>query len=206
MYTGQLFIISAPSGAGKTSLVGQLLQQCDDLTLSVSHTTRPKRDQETAGQSYHFVSESDFLRMKSDDAFMESAQVFGHWYGTSQSAVASQLEKGHDVILEIDWQGAEQVMAKMPCVSIFILPPSTAVLRQRLEGRAQDVPEVIERRLSEAQTEMAHYPNYDYVVWNDDFDVALMSLKAIVQACRAKTKRVIARDSAQLKDLVPPQS
>jgi len=190
MSTGTLFIVSAPSGAGKTSLVGELLAGDDALSLSISHTTRPRRPKETAGVNYHFVDAATFEDMIEADAFLEHASVFGNYYGTSKAAVSEPLAEGRDVLLEIDWQGAALVRNAHPeAVSIFIVPPSQDALRERLQGRAQDDPEVIESRLAEAKTEMRHYDEFDYLVVNDVFEVALAELRAIVTAERCRTGR-----------------
>lgn len=182
---GTLFVISAPSGAGKTSLVSQMLRQDSRLGVSVSHTTRPMRAGEQDGVNYHFVRRDEFEAMIGRGEFLEHADVFGNYYGTSQVWVRETLAKGQDVILEIDWQGAEQVRRLLPeCLSIFIVPPSAEVLRQRLVGRGTDAPEVVERRLSEAEEECRHAVEFDYLVVNDDFDVALADLLAIVRSRR----------------------
>ncbi|HNL23150.1 MAG TPA: guanylate kinase, partial [Pseudomonadales bacterium] len=161
MPTGQLYIISAPSGAGKTSLVKALLEQDSDLAVSVSHTTRPRRVGEVDGVNYHFITTQQFLDLLAQDAFLEHAEVFGHYYGTSHLAVARQLERGQDVILEIDWQGARQVRRLIDdAVSIFILPPSRAELERRLTARGQDGVEVISARMAKATAEMSHYPEF----------------------------------------------
>ena len=166
---GTLFTISAPSGAGKTSLVSALLDCCDDIRVSVSHTTRPIRPGETDGVNYHFVNEGHFLGMLERTEFLEHARVFGNLYGTSQVWVEQQLAEGIDVILEIDWQGAEQIKRQMPdSQSIFILPPSRAALEQRLTSRGQDDSEVIARRMSEAVEEMSHYVESDFLVINSE--------------------------------------
>jgi len=178
---GSLFIIAAPSGAGKTSLVNALLKKDQRLTLSISHTTRSPRPGETNGQHYYFVSEAEFERMAGNGDFMEHARVFDHYYGTNRHSVAEQLEKGRDVVLEIDWQGARQVRAVFPgCCSIFIIPPSLETLRKRLMGRGQDSEEVIQRRMRDAQAEISHWDEFEYLVVNDDFDKALEELTAIV--------------------------
>lgn len=202
-YAGTLYIISAPSGAGKTSLVKELIDSMADIRVSVSHTTRPIRPGERDGVNYHFTTPPTFERMIEDDVFLEHALVFGNYYGTSREWVEQQLREGIDVILEIDWQGAQQVRAKMPAsVGIFILPPSRAVLESRLRGRAQDSDEVIERRLSEAVTEMSHYAEYDYVVVNDDFDTALADLRAIVRARRQRMEVQRIRQAKTIKGLL----
>lgn len=185
---GTLFVISAPSGAGKTSLVARMLQLDVRLGVSVSHTTRPIRPGEQEGENYHFVSREAFEKMILRDEFLEHADVFGNYYGTSQRWVEATLAHGQDVILEIDWQGAAQVRRLMPeCVGIFIVPPSPEALRQRLEGRGTDAPDVIERRLREASAECAHALAFDYLVVNDDFDAALADLLSIARAHRLRT-------------------
>jgi len=190
MPTGQLYIISAPSGAGKTSLVKALLEQDSDLAVSVSHTTRPRRVGEVDGVNYHFITTQQFLDLLTQDAFLEHAEVFGHYYGTSHLAVARQLERGQDVILEIDWQGARQVRRLIDdAVSIFILPPSRAELERRLTARGQDGVEVISARMAKATAEMSHYPEFDYLLINDSFERALTELQAIVLAKRLELPR-----------------
>lgn len=182
---GTLFVVSAPSGAGKTSLVRALLDRDPVLTVSVSHTTRPRRSGEADGVNYHFVDRGRFETMLASGAFLEYAEVFGNLYGTSAAWVEGRLEQGRDVILEIDWQGAAQIRARLPeTVSIFVLPPSLAVLEQRLRGRGQDEDRVIRRRLAEARAEMAHHVDYDYLVVNDDFETAAADLLAITRAVR----------------------
>lgn len=185
MTGGLLIMISAPSGAGKTSLVQALLAQEHALTVAVSHTTRRRRSKEVDGVNYHFVDAAEFTRMVERDAFLEHAEVFGHRYGTSREEVAARLKAGKDVILEIDYQGAEQVRSKLPgTVSIFILPPSKATLKARLVARKQDDDDVIERRLEKAVQEMSHHTAYDYLVVNDVFETAVNELRAILQAAR----------------------
>ena len=182
---GTLFIISAPSGAGKTSLVKALLDEIDTLSVSTSHTTRAQRPGEEDGVDYHFVDVPTFNQMLGQNAFLEHAQVFDNFYGTSESAVLDQLDAGQDVILEIDWQGARQVRTRMAgTVSIFILPPSRSALRERLTSRGQDDDTIINRRMHDAVTEMSHYHEFDYVVVNDDFDQALEDIKTIVSCQR----------------------
>ncbi len=181
--TGTLYIVSAPSGAGKTSLVKALLDAQPQVRVSVSHTTRPMRPGEVDGVNYHFVSREAFLERLQDDEFLEHAEVFGNLYGTSQRWVEQTLEEGYDLILEIDWQGAQQVRRLMPqAKSIFILPPTQEALRQRLTNRGQDSDEVIDKRMREAVSEMTHYVEYDYLVINDDFAHALIDLQAIFRA------------------------
>lgn len=190
MPTGQLYIISAPSGAGKTSLVKALLAQDPDLVVSVSHTTRPRRVGEVDGVNYHFTTTQQFLDLLAQDAFLEHAEVFGHYYGTSHAVVAQQLERGRDVILEIDWQGARQVRRLIgTAVSIFILPPSRAELERRLTARGQDGVEVISARMAKATAEMSHYAEFDYLLINDSFEQALTELQAIVLAKRLELPR-----------------
>ncbi len=182
---GTLYIVSAPSGAGKTSLLKAMLAETTQVEVSVSHTTRKQRSGEVNGSDYHFVTVDEFKQMISDDAFFEYAEVFGNFYGTSKKTVADKLEQGIDVILEIDWQGAQQMRELMPeSISIFILPPSKEALEQRLHGRGQDDAEVIAKRMAEAKQEISHYNEYDYVVINDDFAVATAELKSILVAER----------------------
>ena len=181
MKRGRLFVIAAPSGAGKTSLVKALLASTPSLRLSVSHTTRRRRPTEEEGREYHFVTVPEFERLRAAGEFLEHARVFDNFYGTSRAFVGQQLAAGHDVVLEIDWQGAQQVRRAMPqCVSVFILPPSRATLAERLARRATDTPEVIARRLADAAGDMSHYREFDYVVVNDDFARAVEDLERIV--------------------------
>lgn len=202
---GTLYVISAPSGAGKTSLVAEMLRNDEKLGVSISHTTRPMREGERDGVNYHFVSRDTFEAMIGRGDFLEHADVFGNYYGTSQVWVRETLAKGRDVILEIDWQGAEQVRRLIPeCVGIFIVPPSPEVLRERLTGRGTDAPEVVERRLQEAADECSHAVEFGYLVVNDDFGVALDDLLAIVRGQRLRMtaqqvrhRDLLARLSAQ---------
>jgi guanylate kinase len=181
MKRGRLIVISAPSGAGKTSLVKALLASEPSLRLSVSHTTRERRPTEQQGREYHFVSVPEFERLRDSGEFLEHARVFGNFYGTSRAFVERQLAAGHDVVLEIDWQGAQQVRRAMPqCVSVFILPPSRQALAERLDRRATDTAEVVARRLADAAGDMSHYREADYVVVNDDFARAAEDLKRII--------------------------
>lgn len=183
MAKGKLIIVSAPSGAGKTSLVAALVADDDSLCVSVSHTTRPKRPKEEDGVNYHFTDEQTFLNMLQDGDFLESAEVYGHRYGTSQKWVNEQLEKGLDVVLEIDWQGAAQVRNLYPeSCYIFILPPSLETLTERLRHRAQDDEAIIAKRMEEARTVLQHVCEADYMVVNDEFDVALADIRAILRA------------------------
>lgn len=184
---GSLFIISAPSGAGKTSLVDALLQRMQQVRVSVSHTTRAQRPGEVDAVNYHFVSREEFQRLHDAGDFLESAEVFGNSYGTSQRWVNETLAGGEDVILEIDWQGAEQVRRLQPgAISIFILPPSKSALEQRLTGRGQDPAPVIAERMAKAANEMSHYGEADYLVVNDRFEIALDELCAIITASRLR--------------------
>lgn len=177
--------MAAPSGAGKTSLVNALVNKQPEVRLSVSHTTRSAREGEVDGKDYFFVSQDEFAQMRDTSAFLESATVFDNSYGTSSESVLSQLKQGCDVILEIDWQGAEQVRRNYPdSTSIFILPPSKSALEQRLRGRGQDNDEIIARRMQDAENEMSHYIEFDYLIVNDDFDVALDDLTAVISARR----------------------
>jgi guanylate kinase len=181
MRPGRLFVIAAPSGAGKTTLVKELLKADPHLHLSISHTTRTRRPNEAQGREYHFVSVPQFKELEARGEFLESARVFDNYYGTSRAFVEQELRQGYDVLLEIDWQGAQQVRRAMPhCVSIFVLPPSRRTLAERLTRRATDTPEVIVRRLADAASDMSHYREFDYVVVNDDFARAVEDLKRIV--------------------------
>ncbi|MCL4136600.1 UNVERIFIED_CONTAM: hypothetical protein GTU68_019027 [Idotea baltica] len=183
--SGSLFIVAAPSGAGKTSLVNALVAEQASIALSVSHTTRAARTGEVNGKDYFFVSQETFTTMQGQGVFLESATVFDHAYGTSADSVYEQLKKGIDVILEIDWQGAKQVRGNHPeSTSIFILPPSKQALEKRLRARAQDDDAVIARRMRDAENEISHYIEFDYLIVNDDFDVALSELVAIISARR----------------------
>jgi len=190
MSIGTLYIIAAPSGTGKTSLVAALVQQVEKLEVSISYTTRPKREVEHPGRSYHFIDQAEFATLVKQDVFMEHATVFGHAYGTPRQAVIDKLNAGIDVILEIDWQGAHQVKSQFPeCVSIFILPPSKQTLLSRLQSRGQDEAAVIERRLSEMKDEVSKCSEFDYWVVNDDFERAVSDLCAILRARRLLSAR-----------------
>jgi len=200
---GTLYTISAPSGAGKTSLVAELLKRTPQLSVSVSHTTRPMRPGEQNGVNYHFVRHEVFQQMLGESAFLEHAQVFDNFYGTSQAWVESELARGEDVILEIDWQGAQQVRRLMPeTIAIFILPPSREALNERLTGRGQDDDSVIQRRMDAAVAEMSHYVEGDYVVINDDFNTALGDLEAIIRARRLQLDKQQNSHSALLAALL----
>lgn len=188
--TGTLYTVSAPSGAGKTSLVNSLIERCGGLQVSVSHTTRPMRPAEKDGVNYHFVSESVFALMLDRGEFLEHAKVFGNLYGTSNVWLKEQLKRGVDLILEIDWQGARQVKQLLPQTqSIFILPPSRQALQQRLSLRGQDDPDIIEDRMDAAVAEISHYVESDFLVVNKDFDLALEQLHSIVLSQRLRTSR-----------------
>jgi guanylate kinase len=191
---GTLYIVSAPSGAGKTSLVAALLKADPEVRLSVSHTTRAPRPGEVDGREYNFVSLAEFERMERAGEFLESALVFGNRYGTSLTWLSARIAEGRDILLEIDWQGAAQVRKLKPeTVTIFILPPSLEVLEQRLTGRGTDAPEVIARRLAAAREEIAHVVDFDYVIINEGFERAVQDLTGIVRAERLKRARQFER-------------
>jgi guanylate kinase len=200
--SGTLFVVSAPSGAGKTSLVRALLERDPRVQLSISHTTRDKRPAEQDGDHYYFVDLPTFESMLVGNEFLEHAQVFGNHYATSRSAVQQLLSEGIDVVLEIDWQGARQIRQHMSgCVGIFILPPSLQHLRRRLQSRAQDDASVIERRMKAAVQEISHYQEYDYLIVNDDFDTACEELGAIVTSQRLRQASQAERLSGLLQAL-----
>lgn len=200
---GTLYTVSAPSGAGKTSLVKALVESTQDIGVSVSHTTRDIRPGEENGVNYHFVSHADFEQMLEQKAFLEHAPVFGNFYGTSQAWVEDTLNSGQDVILEIDWQGAAQVRKLLPeTVGVFILPPSKAALRQRLTGRGQDDDSVIDARMAEAESESSHYVETDFLIINDDFDTALEEFRAVIFSQRLQLNKQKLRHDALLKDLL----
>jgi guanylate kinase len=200
--SGNLFIISAPSGAGKTSMVSALLNSNQQIALSISYTTRAPRAGETNGKDYHFVSREMFLEMAKDGDFLESAEVYGNLYGTSQSWIEQQLGSGQDILLEIDWQGAAQVRKLMPqAISIFILPPSLAALESRLNGRGQDSAEVIARRLQAAQEDISHVAEFDYVIINDKLDEALRQLDAVITAASLRRDSQLARHASLIDQL-----
>lgn len=203
MTYGNLYIVTAPSGAGKTSLVKTLIGSTQNVLTSISHTTRPARPGETNGQDYHFVSKDDFLAMKDAGDFVEWAEVFGNYYGTSSRWLNEQLNNGTDVILEIDWQGAQQVKKLFAdAIGIFILPPSKQTLIERLHQRGQDSEEVIARRTQEAIIEMSHYGEFDYVIINDDFDTALQELKSIILASRVTRAKQQTKHAALIAQLL----
>jgi guanylate kinase len=190
--SGTLFVVAAPSGAGKTSLVNALIDQIENTELSISHTTRSPRHDEKDGVAYHFIDESEFKNLINQNCFLEYAKVFDNYYGTSRDWVEKQLTLGKNIILEIDWQGAQQVKSQFRnCVGIFILPPDYKTLHDRLVGRQNDDQSTIDRRMNAAHEEISHYKEFDYIVINDDFDHALLELKAIITttnlgSCRQK--------------------
>jgi guanylate kinase len=200
--SGNLFIVSAPSGAGKTSLVNGLLNHNKQIDLSVSYTTRTPRAGETDGVDYHFVSREKFMLMAQHGDFIESAEVYGNLYGTSQSWLSQENGKGRDILLEIDWQGAAQVRSKFPdSIGIFILPPSLAALEMRLKGRNQDSAEIIAKRLQAAREDISHVAEFDYVIINDKLDVALQQLNAVVVAAGLRRNRQLARQENLINQL-----
>ena len=206
MSTGTLYIISAPSGAGKTSLVKALLERLPGVSVSVSHTTRAARPGEQDGVDYHFIDKDGFEQRVAAGEFLEHARVFDNYYGTHRATVLERLEAGEDVILEIDWQGARQVSAALPqALRVFILPPSQAALQQRLQGRGQDNEEVIARRMADALSETSHYDEYDYLIFNDDFALALDELETLFRARRLRIEAQRQRYSRELKGLLEPQ-
>jgi guanylate kinase len=201
--SGCLFVLAAPSGGGKTSLVRSLLEREPGIRLSVSYTTRAPRLGEQDGVHYHFVDDSKFMVLKAGGEFLEHAHVHGHWYATSATWLSQEVQHGHDVLLEIDWQGAQQVRILMPdAVHIFILPPSLASLKERLEKRGQDSAEVITRRLEAAREEMRHCGEFDYVIMNQDFARAVDDLSAIVRAARLTATRQQVRHAVLIAQLL----
>jgi guanylate kinase len=202
-HTGLLYVISAPSGAGKTSLVKAMLAARPELAVSVSHTTRTPRPHEVNGRDYHFVSRPDFDRLVAAGAFLEYASVFDNQYGTGREQVLAQLDAGRSVLLEIDWQGARQVRLRFPeCVSIFILPPSRAALEERLRSRRTDSDAVIARRLRDAATDMSHCPEFDYAVVNDRFETAVAELLRLVDGGQP-ARAALAANRPEIKKLLP---
>ena len=202
MNTGTLYIISAPSGAGKTSMISKLLESLSDAEMAVSHTTRQAREGEVDGKHYHFVTKDKFLDGVMQHEFLENAEVFGNYYGTSKKSVEGILKKGIDVILEIDWQGAEQVRGLMPdALSIFILPPSKTELERRLRGRGTDSDDVIAKRLGQSCADITHYDEFDYVVINDNFDESVKQLESIFHANRATLEKHIQKNQALIDEL-----
>jgi len=201
--TGTLFIVAAPSGAGKSTLVNALLERDPAISLSVSHTTRPPRPGEQYGRHYYFLERAEFEREIAEGVFLEHAEVHGNLYGTSRRTVQELLAQGHDVLLEIDWQGAQQIRASKPdCVSVFILPPSRVELERRLRGRGSDAPEVIERRLRNSRGEIAHAHEFDFIIVNDRFEDALDDLRAIVRAVRQRSALQWRRHESLIAELL----
>ncbi len=199
---GNLFVISAPSGAGKTSLVKAIVDSVAGITVSISHTTREKRPDEIDGVNYYFIDETEFQRMINHADFLEYATIFHQHYGTSHTWVEETLTKGLDVILEIDWQGCQQIKAKFPdCISIFILPPNLAELSARLHKRNQDKPEVIKERLADARDTINHVNEFDYIVINEDFSHAVQDLTVIIEACRLLKRRQVEKYAYLLNEL-----
>ncbi|MBD1558514.1 guanylate kinase [Vibrio sp. S9_S30] len=205
MGKGTLYIVSAPSGAGKSSLISALLEKNPTyaMKVSISHTTRGMRPGEEDGTHYHFVSKDKFEELIRQESFLEYAEVFGNYYGTSRPWIEENLDKGIDVFLDIDWQGARQIREQMPLAkSIFILPPSKEELERRLNARGQDSEAVIAKRMNEAQSEISHYNEYDYVIVNDDFDTAVLDFKSILRAERLKEDKQAAKYSSMLTALL----
>jgi guanylate kinase len=204
--SGNLFVISAPSGAGKTSLVHALLNINPQIELSVSYTTRNPRPGERDGKDYHFVSREVFARMAGRGEFLESAEVYGNLYGTSQTWISQATSQGRDILLEIDWQGAAQVRRLFPeCISIFILPPSMEALEQRLKGRGKDNDEVIAKRMAAVREDVAHVAEFDYVIINDNLNEALRELNAVVLSARLRGASQLARHQALINQLQNPE-
>ena len=204
--SGNLFIVSAPSGAGKTSLVRALLEINPLINLSVSYTTRNPRPGEIDGRDYHFVSRETFVAMMKNGEFLESAEVYGNLYGTSQRWIEKEIEQGRDILLEIDWQGAAQVRRLFPhCISIFILPPSLEALEQRLKGRGKDNDEVIARRMAAVRDDVAHVAEFDYVIINDNLNEALRELNAVAIAARVRGSAQLSRHQKLINQLQHPE-
>ena|SRR3989304_7665799 len=199
---GILYIVAAASGAGKTSLAEALTKTVDNIKISISHTTRQIRANERTGQNYFFVTPEEFESLIEKNAFLEYAQVFDHYYGTSRKWVEEQLNMGIDVVLDIDWQGARLVREQIQCVSIFLLPPSSAELRLRLERRKREDSQIIEQRLATASSEIAHYKEFDYVVINDKFENALADLQTIVQSQRLRLRYQTEKYATLIEELI----
>src|SRR5574340_671145 len=204
--SGNLFVISAPSGAGKTSLVQALLNINPGIELSVSYTTRNPRPGERDGKDYHFVSRETFVIMMERGEFLESAEVYGNLYGTSQTWISHVTSEGRDILLEIDWQGAAQVRRLFPeCISVFILPPSMEALEQRLKGRAKDDGQVIAKRMAAVREDVAHIAEFDYVIINDNLDEALRELNAVMLSVRLRCDRQLTRHQVLINQLQNPE-
>lgn len=200
---GNLFVISSPSGAGKSSLISALLKRHNDMKVSVSHTTRAPRPGEEDGVHYHFCQVDEFKSVIADDGFYEWAEVFGNFYGTSKQAIQEQLDQGIDVFLDIDWQGAQQMRKIVPdIITLFILPPSREELENRLNKRGQDSAEVIAKRMQQAQSEMSHYNEYDFVLVNDDFDQTLDEFERVVLAHRLQTGNIESKYADLIRQLL----
>jgi len=204
--SGNLYIVAAPSGGGKTSLVKKLIEMVGEIEVSVSHTTRPMRPGEKEGVDYFFIDEEQFISMVNEGAFIEHAKVFNHWYGTSVVQINKRLQFGIDVVLDIDWQGAEQIRHAYPdAVSVFIIPPSLDALKERLMNRRQDKDNVISERMTKAQDELGHYPEFDYLIVNDDFEKAAMELQSIVIANRLRIEKQANKQAKLLSFLLSSQ-
>ncbi|ABQ55443.1 TPA: guanylate kinase [Legionella pneumophila subsp. pneumophila] len=204
--SGNLYIVAAPSGGGKTSLVKKLIEMVGEIEVSVSHTTRPMRPGEKEGVDYFFIDEEQFISMVNEGAFIEHAKVFNHWYGTSVVQINKRLQFGIDVVLDIDWQGAEQIRHAYPdAVSVFIIPPSLDALNERLMNRRQDKDHVISERMTKAQDELGHYPEFDYLIVNDDFEKAAMELQSIVIANRLRIEKQVNKQAKLLSFLLSSQ-
>ena len=201
--SGSLFIVAAPSGGGKTSLVKKLINDLSNIVVSISHTTRNMRPGEITGVDYFFVDDKEFLKMVDDSSFVEHAQVFNHYYGTSAAQIMERLKSGIDVVLDIDWQGANQIKSSFKdAVSIFVIPPSLEILKERLMNRQQDDSKTIAGRMHSAQDELSHYKDFDYLIVNDDFDIAASELQSIVVAHRLKIERQVLKQRKLLSFLL----
>lgn len=202
-YLGNIFIVAAPSGGGKTSLVNHLLHAFEDITVSISHTTRNQRIGEQDGVNYHFVDEEKFLSMVAASEFIEHAKVYDHYYGTAAASIQKSLQEGIDVLLDIDWQGAQQIRQHFPkAISIFLLPPSLSTLKKRLLMRGRENPELVHERMLKAQAEISHYAEFDYMVINDDFKHAAEDLESIVRSTRLNMKQQSAKHCQLLSFLL----